>query len=537
MLRNKLFWIVAIALVLVASGGGYYYYNNVYLQAQEPIGEPTLATFVVSRGDLVITADGSGTLVPASEMALGFRSGGVLAEVLVEVGDNVEAGQVLARLDDAEAQSQVDQAKISLRQAELNLAELAQEVDPAGLASAQASLASAKAELTKLTSPPADQDLLAAQENVKSAQEALDDLLAGPDSEQVEIAKADLTLAEINLRTAQAAYDKVAWKDNVGSTKEAADLWQATTNYDRAKAEHDEVRAGPAADEVSDARSRVAQAQAQLDALLEDPDPNEIVAAEAKVAQAQAQLDDLLAGASAKDLETAELNVAQAQLNLESAQRGLEDTLLVAPAPGTVVAAEAQRGESVGTSAFITLADLEEPQVLFWVEESDLMSVAPGNRVNIVFEALPDYSFPGEILSVDPALVTVDGTSAVQSWASVDVSHQRGSAPPVRLLSGMNAEVEIVAGQALNAVLVPIQALRDLGPEQYAVFVVQSNGELELRPVAVGLKDFVHAEILSGLEPGQVISTGTVESTDTSTTPATSDEQPPPGIMRLFGGG
>ncbi len=68
----------------------------------------------------------------------------------------------------------------------------------------------------------------------------------------------------------------------------------------------------------------------------------------------------------------------------------------------------------MGTAAIITLADLDEPQVLFWVEEADLASVAPGNRVGIIFEALPDYTFPGEILSIDPVLVEVDGTPAVQ---------------------------------------------------------------------------------------------------------------------------
>jgi HlyD family secretion protein len=473
-------------------------------------------------------------------MALGFRSGGVLAEVLVEVGDQVEAGQMLARLDDADAQDQVAQAEISLRQAELDQAELTQEADAAALAAAQAGLSSAKADLTALTSPPGDQDLLAAQESLNSAQEVLEDLLAGPDPDVVDIAKADLTLAEMNVRTAQAAYDRIAWQDNVGSSQEATDLWQATTNYEQAKAEYLEAQERATADEISDARAQIAQAQAQLDALLEEPDRDEIVAAEARVTQAQVELDDLLAGASAKDLEMAELNIALARLNLESAQRSLEDAYLMAPMAGTVTAVEGAAGESVGSEALITLADLGEPRVQFWVEEADLASIAPGNAVNIVFEALPDYTFPGQIISVDPMLVDVDGTPAVQSYASLDLAHQSGVAQPIDLLSGMNAEVEVVAGEALNAVLVPLQALRELGPEsagqgRYAVFVVQDNGELEMRVVQVGLRDFVNAEILSGLEPGEVVSTGTESSSD-STTPATDEEQaPPPGMFRFFG--
>jgi RND family efflux transporter MFP subunit len=531
MFRNKVFWIVLVALVL-AFTGGYYYYNNVYLQAQEPEEEETISTGAVTRGDLVITASGSGTLVPSSEIAVGFRSGGRVAEVLVEVGDTVESGQVVARLDDVDAQDQVAQAEIALRQAELSQTELLEEASPGDLAAAQASLSSAKANLTALTSLPSEQDLLSARENLKSAQEALNDLRAGPDPDDVEIAKTNLTLAEMNVRTAQAAYDKIAWHDDVGSSQQAVDLWQATTNYEQAQAEYQEALEGATEEDLADARSQVALAQAQQDALLEDPDPDDLAAAKAQVSQAQVQLDELLSGASAQNLEAAELNVAQARLNLEAARRDLADTELEAPNSGTVTEVSAQAGESVGTEAIITLADLEEPQVLFWVEEADLVSVSTGNAVNIVFEALPDLSFSGVVQSVDPVLADVDGTPAVQSYASVDLA-----ANPVTLLSGMNAEVEVVAGEARDAVLVPLQALRELGPEQYTVFVVLPNGELEMRFVEVGLRDFVNAEILSGLEPGEIVSTGVETSTDTSSAPDTGgDEPPPPGMFRFYGG-
>jgi HlyD family secretion protein len=542
MFRNRPFWILVLVLVLVLTGGGYYYYSNVYSQARQSEDEPTIATAQASRGDLVISASGSGTLIPASETAVAFRSGGVLAELLAEVGDQVEAGQLLARLDDADAQDEVSQAEISLRQAELDLAELGEEAGPADLAGAQASLASAQAELTSLMAAPEDQDLLAARESLRSAQENLNDLLALPDPDEVEIAKADLTLAEMSLRTAQAAYDQVAWQADVGTRQEAADLWQATTDHDRARAEYEEALEGATADELADARAQIALAQAQLDALLVEPDPNEIAAAEAQLAQAQAQLDDLQAGANARDLEVAELNLVQARMNLESARRALKDTQLVAPARGTITAIDAQVGETVGTTGILTLADLAEPQVQFWVEEADLVSVSPGNRVSIVFEALPDLEFSGEIISVDPVLVDVDGTPAVQSYASVDLTGQLIPSTALgtgTLLSGMNAEVEVVAGEARNAVLVPLQALRELGPEQYAVFVVLPDGELEMRVVAVGLKDFVNAEILSGLEPGEVISLGTEETSSSASSSDGSQEQPPAGgggFMRFLGG-
>ena len=104
-----------LVIILVAAGGGGYYYNNIYLLAQEP-PEPTIKTVKVRRGDLVITASGAGTLVTVSKVALGFRSSGLLTEVTVEAGD------LLARMDDTEARKAVTAAELQVAQAETTLA-------------------------------------------------------------------------------------------------------------------------------------------------------------------------------------------------------------------------------------------------------------------------------------------------------------------------------------------------------------------------------------------------------------------------------
>ena len=499
-----LFIVLPLVVVVLAVGG--WYYLGQREAAATAQATPALQTAKVRTGDITITASGSGNLLPASEVALAFRSSGVLAEVAAKVGDQVAAGQVLARLDDADARAQVAQAEANLRLAELKLADSTAAADPAAVAAARASLAAAQADRTKLITPATAAELLAAQENLRSAQEALALLLAGPDPEKAAAAKASQTLTEISVRAAQAAYDKIAGRDNAGATKEAADLWQATTNYEKAKAEYEDVLAGPTADVITAARAKVAVAQAQLEAAKTAPDADALQAAEAKVTQTQAQLDALLAGASANDVEAVQLGVTLARYNLENAQRALSNTQLRAPAAGTVLTVGAEIGETVGAAPVITLADLGASQVRFWVEETDLISVAPGSPVEIVFEALPDLVFSGKVLRMDPALVTVDGTPAVQAWASIDLTEH-----PVKLLSGLTAEVEITAGEAKGTLLVPVQALRELAPGSYAVFVVQADGQLELRPVTVGLRDFANAQILSGVAKGDVVSTGTVE--------------------------
>jgi len=534
MSKKRLFLILGLALVLTLSGGGYYYYKTVYVKAQTPDTETATQTGTVTRGDLVLTADGSGTLVPATELSLGFSGSGIVTEVLVKVGDKVEAGQIMARIDDTDAQTSLKQAQISLRQGEISLAALTEDVDPADLAAAQGDVASARASLTALTSAASTQEVLAARQSLKSAQATLKDLLALPDPDVVADAKADLTLAEMAVRSAQTAYDAVADQPNVGMTSQATELWQATTEYEKALAAYNEALEGATDDEIADARAQIATAQAQLDTLLEDPDADELAAAQAKVTQTEALLASLLAGAAGSDLETAQLNVEQAELTLASAQRTLSETQLIAPMAGTVIAVDAKVGETAGTPA-VTLADLAQPLIEFWVEESDLTSVAPGNAINISFEALPDYTYTGKILSIDPALVTVDSTSAVQVWASIDTT-----AHPVQLLSGMNATVEVVSGAARNALLVPVSALREIGDGQYVVFVVGADGQLEMRSVEVGLKDLVSAECKSGVQEGETVSLGDTSATQTTTTSTqNSDFGGPPdgGMMMPMGGG
>jgi RND family efflux transporter MFP subunit len=289
---------------------------------------------------------------------------------------------------------------------------------------------------------------------------------------------------------------------------------------------------------VANAEISVRKAEIALEELLDPATEVQLADARARVAQASENLAELQSSPAEDDIATAEaqleqarLSLAQAEMNLASAQEALQATSLLASIDGTVMAVNAEAGDKVSSSPIITLADMDAPQIQFWVEESDLNSVAPGNAVNVIFEALPDDTFSGHILSVDPALVTVGTTPAVQACASVDLS-----ASPVTLLSSMNAEVEVVAAEARNAVLVPVGALRELGEGQYAVMVVGSNGAMELRPVQVGLQDFVYAQVLSGLEVGETVSTGTTSSA--SSGEATTQPQGPPadGMMRILGG-
>ena len=202
----------------------------------------------------------------------------------------------------------------------------------------------------------------------------------------------------------------------------------------------------------------------KLDELEQGPDPVAVTASETKIAEAVAQFEDLMAGPTIEELEMAELAVQRVIQNQEALHQDLDGTLIVSPLSGVVTTINAQTGEQVGAEAIITVAEFDTAQIRFWVEELDIISVAPGNPVSVLFEAFPDLTYSGEIVRVEPTLVEVDGAQAVQAWASINLTEH-----PVDLLFGMNAEVEIIAGETTDAVLVPVQALRELTPGNFAV--------------------------------------------------------------------
>ena len=387
---------------------------------------------------VTILADG---VLQAAQPALplAFETGGRLLAVHVRTGDRVEAGDPIATLDDAHAQRELSQAGYNLQLAELALEELAKPPAPATLAGARASLATAWANLTALTAPPGEQQILAAKLNLDGAEQALQDLLDLPDPDAVQIAESNLTMAEMQVRAAQTAYDQVAGLEFAGLTPQALNLWQATTAYEQAQAEYNRALKGASDDQISTARARVALAQAELAALFKEPDHDAVTAAEAQVEQAQAALDALEAGASSGELDRAEINVALARLALESAQQGLEGVELLAPAPGTVAQVHAAPGALVGGgSPIVTVLDTTELEFhTANLSERDLGQIYPGQPAVVTLKAFPDRPIEATV-----ARVGLQAGAAVGDAVTFPVILVLGETD-LELRPGMTGRVEI----------------------------------------------------------------------------------------------
>jgi RND family efflux transporter MFP subunit len=198
--------------------------------------------------------------------------------------------------------------------------------------------------------------------------------------------------------------------------------------------------------------------------------------------------------------------IENAKMALESAQENLEGTALVTPISGTVMSIDTRVGNTVGSgTTVITVADLDQPYLEIYLDESDWTNISVGYEVDVTFDILPERTFTGEVTSVDPGLYSSGNTSVVRAVVKID-----NVSDSFKLPLGTSASVDVIGGRAENAVLISIEALHETGPGEYAVFVVE-NGKPRLKVIEVGIQDLLYAEVKSGLNPGDVVTTGITE--------------------------
>lgn len=298
-----------------------------------------------------------GQIEPRQSINLSFAIGGEVAEVLVAEGAQVQAGDVIARL-------KADALEVAVARAE------------AGVAAARAN------EAKYLESLP--QQIAAAEAAVQAAQAQVA-AASAKRSNAAEIAAAESTLAQaqLDLKTAEDAYQDILDKKQLGPTEEAARLnvENARRAVDVAQIRLDQIRRGSLSDQANVAGIEAAQAQ--------------LAAAEAKLAKLQAE-------ASGQPDPTYAAAIQQAEAVLASAQIRLTDAVLTAPFAGTLARLDIEVGETVGPGSPIgVLADFSGWQV----ETTDLTelkvsAVRSGQPVLVTADALPGVELKGEVVAI-----------------------------------------------------------------------------------------------------------------------------------------
>jgi len=521
MSKNGKWWIVAGVVgvaVLVVAGCQAIAAGNA--EARAPA-----ETAVVWRDTLLVTVDATGSLVPQAEASLSFSSGGRVAEVLVDEGQVVAAGQPLVRLETDDLELQVAQAEAALAAAEAQLAQLLAPPRPEEVAAQEANLAAAQAQVNAAA---ADRDQVTAGAGAGDLAAAEADLASAIAQQKSAFDAHEMTMKcfSFDLPAGATLPDGTVLTEDVsrkicpalGAPEEQARyaLAVADASLAAAQAQFDELQAGADADQVRAAQANVATAAAQRDA-------------------AQAQLDLLLVGSTEEEIQTTQASVDDARVALEQVQLRLDRATLTAPMAGTVTYLDAQPGEiATANQPVVVLSDLSALEVAVNLDETDVASVAVGQEVHVSVDAFPGVEMAGQVTVVASVAQTQSGVVLYPvtvrlapgdppAGPSADSGQGSGQALPVR--AGMTADVEITTASQADALIVPLRAVHTEGGDAYVDRLV--GDQVERVAVALGLMTDAEIEITSGLAEGDVVVV--VASGQDS-------DEPMPGPMGMFGG-
>lgn len=376
---------------------------------QEAVVPVAVAT--VETGDIAVVYSYAGDLQARDSVNVMPAVGGRIESVLVEVGDELKAGDPIAIVENKVYAAQLRQAEAGLEVARLSVTKMEEGTRPEQIAATQAA--------------------------VQFARNALNDLTDISDEERT-AAVAALAQAEAGLRLAQAEYDKIAWAGQTGMMPQALQLEQATIAYEAAKAAY-ELQTNPSDLQLSPLMVQLAQAELGL-ALAKQP---------------FTQTDF--------DMAQARVKLAQAAVDLAGVQ--MDETTIRAPFDGTMAELYISEGSMAGPQAPVALLVSKQVEVVINIEESRFSQVREGQNAALRVAAYPGQDFPAVVTSVAP-IADEDSHTFVVKVTPVDGDHL--------LRSGMYADVSLLVEEKQSTLLVPHAAVTQVN-DQETVYVVEDG--------------------------------------------------------------
>ncbi len=298
-------------------------------------------------------------------------------------------------------------------------------------------------------------------------------------------ARARVASGESALKTAQAELD-AARNNGTPAQRDsaAADIERSRIERDQAQSSlnaltHLQTTGAASAAEVDAARQRLASAQTAYNAAQQTA-KNRYTAPD--IARAQAAVND-------------------AQSALAAAQQVLSQTSVIAPIAGTVYTINAGRTEFVQQGALLLqIADLKSERIRAYFDEPEIGRLAVGQPIDIKWDAKPGKIWHGHIERV-PVTVIIYGTRTVgEVLIGID-------GPDGELLPDTNVTVTVTTASQPNVLSIPREALFSQGGKPYVYKVV--DNELVRTSVQIGTPNLTQVAILSGLNEGDRVATGT----------------------------
>ena len=294
-------------------------------------------------------------------------------------------------------------------------------------------------------------------------------------------ARAQAARAETQLKAAQA---DLGYAERGGTQEEVlsldAQLVKAGNDRDSAQRNLDalkklEQQGAASAGEVRDAENALAGAEAQLIFLRQKRTKRY---SNGELARVNAQRAD-------------------AQATYDAAEDVLAKSNVRAPFTGIVYSLPAKQGGFVAAGdLLLQVADLRKVLLRAFVDEPDVGRLAPGDPIEITWDAVPGRMWPATVTAV-PSTVKLHGSRNVGETTSIVDNKD------LKLLPNINVGVTIVAAQHDNVLVVPREAVRTDDTKPYVLLV--AGHQLRRREVETSLSNLTQVEVTRGLSAKDVV--------------------------------
>lgn len=296
-------------------------------------------------------------------------------------------------------------------------------------------------------------------------------------------------------------------------------------------------RAALAQAQASEAQQQAAWEQADRDAkrflALQERGTDFVTEAEVEQAVTQAQVQRRL-------LEATEHQVDQAEANLDQALDQLAKTTIRAPMSGRVTRLNVERGETavVGTmnnagSLLLTVADLSVMEAVIEVDETDIPEIAIGDSASVEIDAFGDRRFSGIVTEIgNSSIVPINPAAGGTGNQAIDFEVRiKLDTPPDGIRPDLSATADVITDTRAQVTAVPITSLKLMDASEIqdvpnenlpaegeglrrrdveGVFVVEDD-IVRFRPVEIGIAGDNYFEVLSGVEPGTEVVSGSFQ--------------------------
>lgn len=517
-------------------------------------------TQAVKNGNISISVSGTGQVSSSKQIDLTSEVSGTVTGEYVKVGETVNKGDLLFKINSTDAAQKVKNAQLSLESAELALEDLKSPADELTLVQSENALISAQQ-----TKTDAETNLEKAYEDgFNSTSNAFLDLPSIMTGLNNILFSDNLSLngsqENIDYYAASASY----YNDKGGQYKEDAynKYLAAKQAYEKSIADYkatsrfsDKAAIEALIAETYDTTKSIAEAIKSADNLIElyeyslsnkqlsynsiadthlsslnnytskinshlsslfsakntiNQDKDSIVSADRSIKEKELSLQKVKDGATDLEIKAKELSIEQQKQSLAEAQTTLSKYSIRAPFSGIISSVGVDVGDSANSGTALGSIITSKMIATITLNEVDIAKVKVGQKVELTFDALDNQVIEGEVAEVDAIGTVSQGVVSYSVKISFDTDNE--SVKP-----GMSISAGIVSESVSNVLVIPSSAVKTMGGKSI-VEVMNSDGKIEKKTVEVGITDDTSIEIKSGLALGDKVVTGTSTKTTTKTT-------------------